>query len=121
MIKHRDFIFVPRLLGRSVRLAACTGLLLALTGCGGVKESAIALDGPAEVMTIYKANCVNCHGSELQGRVGSITNLQKIGAKLSAADIMRQIEGGEGTMPPFKDRLTSEEIAGLADWLATKK
>ena len=40
---------------------------------------------------------------------------------MSEADIVKQLENGEGSMPSFKDRLTSEEIAGLAAWLAGKK
>ncbi|WP_169083575.1 c-type cytochrome [Paenibacillus sp. PL91] len=103
---------------------ASSGLLLALAGCGGGGEDTqkgSALDGPDEVVSVYKANCVSCHGTGLQGRVGPATNLQKVGSRMSAADIAEQIEQGDGSMPSFKDRLTAEEIAGLSDWLAGKK
>lgn len=106
-----------------ITLIASAGLLFALTGCGGgsAEEKSSALDGPAEAVTVYKANCVSCHGTGLQGRVGPATNLQKVGSRMNAPDITLQIEQGEGSMPAFKDRLTSEEIAGLAEWLASKK
>ncbi|MCA0755859.1 cytochrome c [Paenibacillus sp. N4] len=95
-------------------------MIIIIIGCGVGKESG-ALDGPAEVMAVYKANCVNCHGTELQGKIGPKTNLQEVGKRMSAADITGQIERGGETMPPFKDRLTDEQIAGLAEWLAGKK
>ncbi|MBD2867923.1 cytochrome c [Paenibacillus sp. IB182493] len=100
------------------KAAAFAALLLALAGCGG---GGTALDGPPEVMAVYKANCVNCHGSELQGRIGQITNLQKVGGRMSAEELRAQIEHGGRTMPPFEDKLTEEEIAGLAEWLSAKK
>ncbi|WP_364146360.1 c-type cytochrome [Paenibacillus sp. LPE1-1-1.1] len=100
-------------------------LMLALTACGGSGNAASgkdgALDGPDEVVSVYKANCVSCHGTGLQGRVGPATNLQKVGERMSASDITQQIEQGEGSMPAFKDRLTTEEITGLSNWLAAKK
>ncbi|WP_139995891.1 c-type cytochrome [Paenibacillus paridis] len=111
-------------INRSLPLIVTAILLLALMGCGGGKNSTeikSALDGPSEVMSVYKANCVSCHGTGLQGRIGPSTNLQKVGERMSAADITKQIEQGEGSMPPFKDKLTAEEIAGLAEWLASKK
>ncbi|WP_036720480.1 c-type cytochrome [Paenibacillus harenae] len=106
---------------RPGKLVAFTLLLLALAGCGGGSGKGNALDGPAGVISVYKANCVNCHGSELQGRIGAVTNLQKVGARMSAEDITVQIEDGASTMPGFKDKLSAEEIEGLAEWLAGKK
>ncbi|OMF30881.1 hypothetical protein BK133_16515 [Paenibacillus sp. FSL H8-0548] len=110
-----------------ISAASCV-LLFALAGCGGSSKDAAkiknALDGPTDVMTVYKANCVSCHGTGLQGRIGPTTNLQEIGARMSAADIIQQIEQGEqgeAYMPAFKDKLTEAEIVGLADWLASKK
>jgi len=100
-------------------------LLFSLAGCGGKETSSAnktnALVGPEEVISVYKANCVSCHGTGLQGRVGPATNLQKVGERMTASDITKQIEEGEGSMPAFKERLTAEEIAGLSNWLASKK
>lgn len=99
--------------------------VLMLAGCGSKENSSPektnALIGPEEVISVYKANCVSCHGTGLQGRVGPATNLQKVGERMSAADITKQIEEGEGSMPAFKERLTADEIAGLSNWLASKK
>lgn len=118
MFANRKLIFFLTLLVSMI-------LVLALTACGGSGNGAAgnnsALDGPAAVVSVYKANCVSCHGTGLQGRVGPATNLQKVGERMSASDITQQIEQGEGSMPAFKDRLTAEQIAGLSNWLAAKK
>lgn len=106
-----------------MKIFASAGLMLALAACGGGgdTEGGSALEGPSGAVSVYKANCVSCHGTGLQGRVGPATNLQKVGSRMSASEITQQLEKGEGSMPAFKDRLTPEEIAGLSDWLASKK
>lgn len=68
---------------------------------------------------LYKQSCMSCHGTDLQGGVGP--NLQKIGGKLSAEQIYKQIENGSGVMPAFKSQLKNETVANLARWLAEKK
>lgn len=106
---------------------AAAALLAALAGCGGGgsgegKPLGNALqDAPADVASLYKANCVNCHGSELQGRVGASTNLQNVGSRMTADEIVARIEQGKGVMPGFSDRLTEEEVTALANWLAGKQ
>lgn len=115
-----------RLIRSKIILVASAALFLALSGCGGnpqggSKGGSALNNAPSEVASVYKANCVNCHGTELQGRVGAVTNLQQVGSRMSAADITQQIEEGGETMPAFKDRLTANEIAGLAQWLANSK
>lgn len=98
--------------------------LMSASACGGPSRGGQALaDAPKETEAIYRARCLSCHGTELQGRVGNETNLRQVGARLTEADIALQIrEGGEdGLMPAFGDQLTAEEIAGLAAWLAGKQ
>jgi cytochrome c551 len=73
----------------------------------------------ADAQTLYKHNCMACHGNDLSGVVGP--NLQKVGARLSSDQIVTQISNGKGAMPPFKGTLKAEEINALAQWLVSNK
>lgn len=108
-----------------IKLAAAVLLTLA-AGCGvgdkghSAKQAPLE-DAPTEIAELYKARCINCHGSELQGRVGVHTNLQQVGSRMSAEEITMQIQYGKGVMPGFASTLTQDEIQGLAEWLAGKQ
>lgn len=67
----------------------------------------------------FKANCISCHGNNLEGAVGP--NLQKVGAKYSADEIAGIVSNGRGGMPAFKGQLSDADIQGVAQWLAAKK
>lgn len=70
---------------------------------------------------VLKANCISCHGDQLQGGAGP--NLQKIGSQLSAEQLFSIITKGKGggMMPSFKDKLKEEEIANVALFLSENK
>ncbi len=109
-----------------IKLCAVAILTAAVTACGGPGADKkitgkYLTDATPEVATVYKVSCVSCHGTDLQGRIGPNTNLQQIGDRLSKEEIAKQIEEGGKDMQPFKDRLTAEEIDGLATWLSGKK
>lgn len=71
--------------------------------------------------TVVRANCITCHGDQLQGANGP--SLDKIGSTQTAEQLYSTISKGKGggMMPSFKDRLSEEEIAYVAMWLSEKK
>lgn len=78
----------------------------------------VVLDAAGAEATV-KANCISCHGDQLQGGAGP--SLQQEGASHDAPQIYSIVTKGRGQMPSFKDRLAPEEIANVALWLAEKK
>lgn len=76
---------------------------------------------PEQVQSVYKQNCLSCHGGGLEGRVGPKTNLQQVGSRLTKEQIDKQITGGGNGMPAFGTKLKPEETQALVDWLATKR
>ncbi|WP_240644497.1 c-type cytochrome [Paenibacillus paeoniae] len=110
---------------RLVKGFAILALMAALVACGGKaggkKESVHLKDAPSKVAAVYQSRCLNCHGNDLQGRVGANTNLQQVGSRMSFEEIAAQIEQGKGLMPGFADSLSQNEIDGLSEWLATKQ
>ncbi len=64
-----------------------------------------------------KAKCVSCHGQQLEGRVGEVTNLQNIASRRTVDDIMLKIQKGGNGMPGYEQKLSNEEIKLLANWL----
>src|SRR5690348_924420 len=113
---------------RKLALAAfAVALSIAFAGCAKKSEPTPAAQtttsdsSSAAAVTLFKANCVSCHGDNLEGRVGPNTNLTKVGARKTKDQIVAQIKNGGGGMIPFQGRLKDDEINAIAEWLATKK
>lgn len=109
-----------------LQLMTLCGVLLIgiLAGCSSNEANDSGTSNDAsneelEVSTVYKQNCLACHGDQLQGGVGP--NLQEVGSRLSQEDIAQLIYDGQGTMPAFGDKLSDEEINELAQWLSEQK
>ncbi|MGO4544128.1 cytochrome c [Paenibacillus sp. 2TAB23] len=93
------------------------------------KEEASQMDSPASIPetpvnaskaeSIYKSNCMHCHGDEYQGAMGPALN--QVGAKLGREKIYNQIVHGGGGMPGYEGRLTEEEIVNITNWLGSFK
>ncbi|UHA74913.1 c-type cytochrome [Paenibacillus sp. 481] len=105
-------------------ITAIIGLTLVLAGCGGGSSSnkaSATIEGPEETVAMYKQRCIQCHGDEMQGRMGDVTNLQKVGARLSKDEIANIIKNGGSRMPAMGKSIEEADINKLAEWLATKK
>ena len=66
---------------------------------------------------LYAANCSSCHGSSLEGGAGP-----KLGAGSDASEeidsrITALIHDGKGTMPPFGETLTDDQIQLIVEFL----
>lgn len=107
-----------------------------LSGCGGntpnsgkepfggnknTAQNDTLAKAPEQVQSLYKQNCLSCHGGGLEGRVGPKTNLQQVGARLSKEKIDKQIASGGNGMPGFGSKLKPEETQALAEWLAAQR
>ncbi|NQW04040.1 MAG: cytochrome b N-terminal domain-containing protein [Acidobacteria bacterium] len=89
---------------------------------GSIPE--LGLDDGA-VAVLFNRNCLRCH---VMGPVGGAEGpaLTTIGATLTEASLVRQITTPlgvkpDGAMPAFAGKLTADEIARLASWLATRR
>ncbi|HZG70868.1 MAG TPA: cytochrome c [Chondromyces sp.] len=118
------------LLGTSVALAACGGGEEAEQEPADTKEETTeqpaeepADNGGGETANaaageeIYQANCLSCHGENLEGGFGPA--LDKAGAEHSKEEILEIIKNGQGQMPP--NIVEGEDAEAVAEWLANKK
>jgi len=105
----RKWLLAASALTIMLLLAACGGNNAANKGNGDTTAAASA-------ETIYKKNCVTCHGADLKGQ-----NLNNVGSRMSKDEIATQISEGGGGMMAFKGRLSESDIDTLAVWLEAKK
>ncbi|HZE26961.1 MAG TPA: cytochrome c [Terriglobales bacterium] len=73
----------------------------------------------------FKAKCVMCHGAAAEGREKMKTPPMKEKAGKNEADLLKAIENGNDKqtpkMPPFKDKLTAEQIKTLVSEIKALK
>lgn len=115
-------------------------LILGLAACGGgnengenessmneestnnssdkTSESSGEYDAEAARAT-YDANCLSCHGENLQGKVGP--SLTAVGSRYSKDEILNIIQNGKGQMPGNILRGDTEKEENVAKWLADMK
>ncbi|MCG7408536.1 cytochrome c [Paenibacillus sp. ACRRX] len=119
---------LPKLRHRKLLMTCAIVLVFALTGCGassGANNStpadSAALEGPEDVVAIYKQRCMQCHGTDLKGRMGAETNISKIGSKLTKDDIVLTVKNGGKRMPALGGSIEDADIEKIAVWLSDKK
>lgn len=87
--------------------------------------AAATADPVAEAHVDFQENCQNCHGEngqggpvEIEGRRLKVPNLRE-GHALHHTDeeFVKQISEGDDEMPPFKDKLSAEEINELVRYI----
>jgi mono/diheme cytochrome c family protein len=87
--------------------------------------SAIALADDLTDDPTFKAKCVMCHGASAEGREKMKTPPMKEKSKKTEAELTKAIEDGNDKqipkMPPFKDKLTPEQIKALVSEIKALK
>jgi len=74
---------------------------------------------------VFKSKCVMCHGAAAEGKEQRHTPPMKTKASKSAEELTKAIEEGNDKqtpkMPPFKEKLTPEQIKALVDEIKALK
>jgi mono/diheme cytochrome c family protein len=110
----RRFVNVIEIVTLVVALGFVVALFANEPGGGG----ATARSGPG--YDVYLANCARCHGQDGQGGVGpKLAGGAVVQAFPDPADQIRLVENGEGTMPSFKNRLSTSEIEDVVAYTRT--
>jgi menaquinol-cytochrome c reductase cytochrome b/c subunit len=80
----------------------------------------VAADDPAFTDTMTQAQCIACHGAELEGANGP--TLRGVGDLVSKEELVATITNGKNEgMPAFKETLSTEQIDQIATWLSKQK
>lgn len=102
--------------------ALCAGAIL--TGCSTSSNSeanTVLNEAPTEAANVYKQSCLQCHGGNLEGRMGKDTNLQTIGDRMTKDEIIEKIHNGGQRMPKVGRSMEDADIEKVSEWLSTLK
>ena len=94
--------------------------IFALATCG---DETTSLPDPVTEFTteqaqaLYVAHCVSCHARDGSGSVGPAIADGIANQEYTREEMIAQVRDGEGSMPPFSDRLTESEMAAIVDYV----
>ncbi len=98
------------------------GVALASAGCAGVQIARADLEHPGQLLfnghVKEEVNCFKCHNGDATGSMRGPS--LDVTAEMSDDDILEYINEGEGIMPAFADKLTSDEKAQIVSWLRVR-
>ena len=90
---------------------------LGATGSATTTSATTTAAGAANGKQIFISNCGGCHRLGAAGTTGTVgPNLDQL--KPNAATVQKQVENGGPGMPSFSGRLTSAQIAAVAQYVA---
>ncbi|RDW19060.1 cytochrome C oxidase Cbb3 [Oceanobacillus arenosus] len=81
-----------------------------------IPESSVVVDKEHEGFAAFEANCMTCHGAELEGSAAAPT---LVGIEYSAEEIATIAKEGTGAMPAGIFTGTDEELDQLVDFIIT--
>ena len=114
MTTHRSKRLRPGISALTIALAILT------SACGGdsvdPSDSTVppAAGSAAEV---YSLNCARCHGAALEGGFGPALGAGSRVGDLEDAELIETISEGRNSMPPWGDKLSSEQITDLVAFM----
>lgn len=90
-----------------------------VAGCAGVQLARSDVAHPGQLLfnghVKEEVNCYRCHNGNARGSMRG-PSLEGT-PQLSDSEIVEYIDEGEGIMPSFADKLTSDEKAQIVAWL----
>lgn len=98
------------------RILLLTLSLLACLVAAGFRSNTDASSVTAG-QKLYEHHCARCHGKDGTKGMFDANNLQR--SILPDAAIVQQIQKGKGFMPPFRKKLTEDEISEVMLYIKT--
>ena len=95
--------------------ATTTGGATTTNGATSTAGATATAPGTADGAALFAANCSSCHGTGGEGGIGPDLR------SLTDADVPKietQVKQGGGQMPAFGDKLSADEIAAVAAYVA---
>ncbi|MFL6374350.1 MAG: c-type cytochrome [Pyrinomonadaceae bacterium] len=100
-------------------------LIVFATGAGvfvlmpGTTTTAAAVEDMSSPRSLYTKNCAGCHGAKgkAETRLGRKYKADDISGGVGTGKTIRIVTSGKGHMPSFKKRLSSAQIAQIAEYV----
>lgn len=94
---------------------ALLSLMLVSSGCGSSRPNTRTADGQVDAARVYNLYCTGCHGDD--GKRGEGDMILANGQRPDLDEIRSVIESGRKEMPPWKTRLTPDEISAIVEYV----
>lgn len=100
------------------------GALAAAAVLGGPASACRPAPRPESAEGLYRLFCARCHGDDGRGTRAQLESYPKADLLLSEAiargdraAVLRRTVEGFGPMPPFRDKLSAEELEKVTDYV----
>ncbi len=112
---------------KGVLIALAVIVVALLVFLPAISETTFAGGSAPDGAALYKAKCAACHSADGTGSspMGKKLGIRDLGSaevqKLTDAELAKTTADGKGKMPPFKGKLSDEEIAAVVKHIRTFK
>jgi mono/diheme cytochrome c family protein len=98
-----------------VLIAASISIAFFTIACGETASSQTTESNEIDALTLYNKNCNLCHGKDGQKGMSGAANLAI--SVMSRDAKIEIITNGKGKMSAYGEKLNTQEIAAIADYL----